>query len=115
MMPQSTYWKFNNMKKVIRDGKVAIIYSPRYGAGWYSWHGIEELLYDPNIVDMVERAEDYENIIKYCYKTYGEKNGLGGAEGLKIFWLDQGTEFYIDQYDGAESVVTKSAITWLSA
>ena len=26
------------MEKVIRDGKVAVLYSPGYGAGWsYSW------------------------------------------------------------------------------
>ena len=114
-MPQSAYWKFNNMKKVIRDNKVAIIYSPRYGAGWYSWHGIEELLYDPNIVDMVERAEDYENIIKYCDEIYGENAYFGGADQVQLFWLDQGTEFYVDEYDGSESIVTKSDIKWLLA
>ena len=26
-----------NMQKVIRDGKVAVLYSPGYGAGWYTW------------------------------------------------------------------------------
>ena len=103
------------MKKVIRDNKVAIIYSPRYGAGWYSWHGIEELLYDSNIVDMLERAEDYENIIKYCHEVHGEKSYFEGADHLQLFWLDQGTEFYIDEYDGAESIVTKSSIKWLLA
>jgi hypothetical protein len=103
------------MEKVIRDGKVAILYSPRHGAGWYSWHGIEELVYDPKIVDMVQRGEDYENILKYCCQVYGEKAYFNGADQLKIFWLDQGTEFYIDEYDGAELVVTKSIIKWLLA
>ena len=103
------------MKKLVRDGKVAILYSPRFGAGWYSWHGIEELMYDPKIVNMVERKEDHENIVKYCYKVYGEKAFIMAADHLQIFWLDQGTEFYIDEYDGAESVVTKKDITWLSA
>ena len=41
------------MEKVIRDGKVAVLYSPGYGAGWFSWHGIEELLYDPVVVGMI--------------------------------------------------------------
>ena len=29
-------WKWDNynMEKVIRDGKVAVLYSPGYGAGW---------------------------------------------------------------------------------
>jgi len=103
------------MKKVILDGKVAILYSPRHGAGWYSWHGIEELVYDPNIVDMVERGEDPDTIQKYCLEVYGKKSYFGGADQLQIFWLDQGTEFYIDEYDGAEIVVTKSIIKWLLA
>ena len=32
------------MKKLTKDGKVAVLYSPDFGAGWYSWHAIEELL-----------------------------------------------------------------------
>ena len=114
-MQQSAYLEFDKMEKVIRDGKVAILYSPRYGAGWYSWHNIEELLNDPKIVDMVERSDDYENIVKYCHELHGEKAYFDGADHLQIFWLDQGTEFYIDEYDGAEMVVTESNIKWLSA
>jgi hypothetical protein len=51
------------MNKVVRDGKVAVIYSPHYGAGWYSWHGIPELLFDPAVVAMIEtdRYEDIES------------------------------------------------------
>ena len=45
------------MEKVIRDGKVAVLYSPGYGAGWYSWHDIEDLLYDPAVVEMVEKGK----------------------------------------------------------
>jgi hypothetical protein len=26
------------IKKVIRDGKVAVLISDGYGAGWYSWN-----------------------------------------------------------------------------
>jgi hypothetical protein len=54
------------MDKVIRDGKVAVLYSPGYGAGWYSWHDNEELLYDPVIVDMVESKKHYTEIVTYC-------------------------------------------------
>ena len=105
------------MKKVIRDGKVAILYSPGFGSGWYSWHGIEELFYDPNIVDMLERGKDPDAIKKYCLEVHGKdkKSYLGGVDQLQVFWLDQGTEFYIDEYDGAESIVTKSDIKWLLA
>ncbi|MBD2201667.1 hypothetical protein H6G33_09940 [Calothrix sp. FACHB-1219] len=44
------------MKKVIRDGKVAVLYSPEYGAGWYSWHKKEELLFLPELVEILESS-----------------------------------------------------------
>lgn len=103
------------MEKVIRDGKVAIVYSPGYGAGWFSWHGIEQLVYDPKIVDMVEREEDPDNIVKHCHEVHSESHYYGGAGQLAIYWLDEGTEFYIDEYDGAECVVTKNDIGWMTA
>lgn len=33
------------MDKVIRDGMVAVIYSPGYGAGWSSWNRDYPLLW----------------------------------------------------------------------
>lgn len=42
------------MEKLVRDGKVAILYSKGYGAGWYSWHGIKELIFHPKLIEMVE-------------------------------------------------------------
>ena len=37
--------------RVIRDGLVAVVYSPGFGAGWYTWNlESPEILFDPNIV-----------------------------------------------------------------
>lgn len=42
------------MEKVIRDGKVAVLYSKDFGAGWSTWNdGLEELVFHPKIVEMV--------------------------------------------------------------
>ena len=44
------------MTKYIRDGEVAVLYSPGYGAGWSTWaegSEREQLLYDPDIVQLV--------------------------------------------------------------
>lgn len=30
------------MKKLIRDGKVAVLVSPGFGAGWSTWNGDDE-------------------------------------------------------------------------
>lgn len=92
------------MEKVIRDGKVAVLYSPGYGAGWYSWHDREELLFDPNIVKLVEDNEK-DQIPSYVEQKYpGVYVCTLGADDLHIEWVPEGTAFEIDEYDGSESV-----------
>jgi len=103
------------MDKVIRDGKVAVLYSPGYGAGWYSWHGIGELLYDPVIVGMIESKKHYNEIIEYCQSIYGDNRCFSGAEDLTIEWIDIGREFRIDEYDGSESIEYKDELDWHAA
>ena len=53
-----------NMEKVIRDDKVAVLYSPGYGAGWSTWCSnddlIETLLFHPLIVKKVESGLEKE-------------------------------------------------------
>jgi hypothetical protein len=102
------------MKKVIRDGKVAVLYSPGYGAGWYSWHSIPELIYDPVVVEMVENLTPSEDIVTYCEDRYPE-GYYGGAEDLTIYWINEAEEFIIEQYDGSESIQFKSQMKWLKA
>ncbi len=48
------------MEKVIRNGMVAVLVSPGYGAGWYSWNDHKELLFHPKIVEMVEKRRTEE-------------------------------------------------------
>lgn len=103
------------MEKVIRDGLVAVLYSPGYGAGWYSWHGIEELLYDPVVVGMVEAKVSENNIVEYCHKKYDEEEYFGGADDLTIKWIVEGEQFVIEEYDGAESIKFKSDFKWITA
>jgi hypothetical protein len=100
------------MDKVIRNGKVAVLYSPGWGVGWFSWHGIEDLLYDPVVVGMVESKESEDTIIEYCHGKYDPDGYFRGAEDLTIKWIDVGTEFVIREYDGAESIEYKEHCPW---
>jgi hypothetical protein len=104
------------MNKVIRDGFVAVLYSPGWGAGWYSWHNVPELVYDPAIVAMVERSATSNEIIAYCEQKYPSfTHCYAGAEDLVIEWIEEGTEFIIDEYDGNESIQLRSEMEWLVA
>jgi hypothetical protein len=101
------------MNKVRRDGKVAVIYSPHYGAGWYSWHLIPELLFDPAVVAMIE-TDRYEEIESYCAEHWPDAY-IGDPEDLTIAWVEEGCEFQIEEYDGAEKLRFKDREQWIVA
>lgn len=114
-----------SLPKLIRDGKVAVLYSPGYGAGWYSWHSIEELLYDPVLVEMVEayrvnerptpeQVFDFtESVERHCSKY--KDCYFGGADDLEVMWLPVGTNFRIHEYDGSETVEVRDEMHWMVA
>ena len=45
------------VKKLIRDGKVGVIISPDFGAGWSTWNDDEDreaMLFDSELIIMME-------------------------------------------------------------
>lgn len=102
--------------RVVRDGCVAVLYSPGYGAGWYTWHHKEELLFDPNIVQMVleDRRDDIEDYVMGLYQDEDDPY-MGGAYDLTVGWVPLGGKFRIDEYDGSESLVLEENESWLIA
>lgn len=93
------------MSKVIRNGKVAVLYSPGFGAGWYTWNTEHpECIYDPDVVALVEayKNDDVPVLMKEKYK--GDYFYSSGAYQLTIAWIPEGTRFHIHEYDGSESI-----------
>jgi hypothetical protein len=101
------------MEKLIRNDQVAVLISPGYGAGWYAWHGIEELVFDPSVVEWVERQE-LDKIQAYMELRYPEAY-CGGLKDLVVVWVPEGDQFRIEEYDGAESLVLASQQRWMTA
>lgn len=60
-------------------------------------------MYDKEIVEAV-LADDRELAAKIAERKY-ENFYTGGAEDLCIRWIDIGTSFEIQEYDGSESVI----------
>jgi len=103
------------MEKVIRDGKVAILISHGYGAGWYTWNtDYQELLFNPKLVKMVEDGRAKEIDKDWVKENLGISIYAGGAEGLSIYWLPIGTCFKVEEYDGAESLETFDDLTLIA-
>ena len=45
------------MEKVIKDGKVGVLVSPGFGAGFYTWGYPEEAIFDPTLIELVENEK----------------------------------------------------------
>lgn len=100
--------------RVIRDGKVAVLYSPGFGAGWSTWaHNGENVIFDPVIVGYVER-EAWDELSTYMEMRYPDMY-TGGMRDLTVAWLPVGTLFRINEYDGNESIETKEDMNWVIA
>ena len=101
------------MEKVIRNGKVAVLVSGGFGAGWYSWNSShEKLIFHPTLVALVEAGRQSEITEEWVELELGLKGiYCGGARNLDIEWLDEGTQFEIEEYDGSESIRTMSDLT----
>ena len=103
------------MERCVRDGRVAVLVSPGFGAGWYSWHGIEALLFDPAVVELVESGAESSVIQQYCEELYGDEPYFGGAGDLIVEWVPVGARFRVHEYDGSESLVFESEERWVVA
>jgi len=96
------------MEKVIRDGKVAVLYSPGYGAGWYTWNQDHpECLFDPKTVEWVEGGK-----VGPCPFVLGmdEHFCYLGEDTLAITWLPEGTAFEVEEYAGFETIKTIASL-----
>ena len=102
------------MNKLIEDGKVAVLYSPGFGAGWYTWnYDTPEILFDPAIVKFVENKK-WAELDTYVTLKYPEIY-KGGMTDLEVEWIPEGTLFKVSEYDGSESIEYKENDHWMVA
>lgn len=101
------------MNKVIRDGKVAVLISYGYRAGFHSWGAPLEAIFDPKLVELVE-SEDFDGANEYVRNTYPGVY-TGGVGDLVVVWVDEGEDFIINEYDGNESIQLKNKTEWITA
>ena len=105
------------MDRVVKDGMVAVVFSPGYGAGWSSWnrkYSEEELIFDPGLVDLVLAGKEQKEIEVYATLKWPDAY-LGGLGDLDIIWVPMGTKFHILEEDGNEMVVQNNDIEWITA
>lgn len=96
--------------RVVRNGKVAVLVSGSYGAGWSTWgseHLREEKMFCPKLVEAIEAGMSKAERHKLATELFpGEY--AGGVSALKIEWVPEGEPIRIHEYDGAESIRSAS-------
>lgn len=107
------------MDKYFKNGKVGILVSPGCGAGWSTWgHGDREFLcMDKTLVRMKLDKVDFNKVEEYIRKTKGDAYHVCmiGWDKTVVEWLDQGTNFIIEEHDGSESLRPISSIVMMTA
>jgi hypothetical protein len=102
------------VNKLIRNGRVAVLYSPDHGAGWFSWNTrYPEILFDPALVELVEQ-EKWDELQAFVTLKYPDIYA-GGLRDLQIEWIPEGTQFIVNEYDGNESIQTRDSTDWHTA
>lgn len=119
------------------DGTYVAVVIAERGA-WFARHRIEDLMYDPYIVHMVQEKESYMEedydregwtveqreawgnaVIEYCRKMYPDIKpyALESVLWLGICWVRVGRRFVV-QYEGEESgehLMFEDVMGWLDA
>ena len=101
------------MEKVIKDGKVGVLVSPGFGAGFSTWGAPIEAIFNPTLIELVQQ-EKVQEAIDFVEKTW-EDVYSGGVQDLRVFWVPEGSEFIIEEYDGSESLMLKTDYNWIKA
>lgn len=98
----------NYSKRYDDQGLVAVLISPGFGAGWSTWCSVdsqrEAMLFDSRLVDYILQTGT-QGLGEYA-ESLGYDTYMGGAEDIRIEWLEPGTRFLIEEYDGSESLRT---------
>jgi hypothetical protein len=101
------------MNKLVKDGKVAVLISPGFGAGWSTWNREQlDMLFDAGLADLVLKG-DPEQILAYATVKWPNAY-LGGIEDLTVAWVDQGQLIKVNEYDGSESIEYRDSDDWIT-
>ncbi len=97
------------MEKYIKDGKVGVLYSPGYGAGWSTWahddSARESMVFCKELCEAVDKGLPLQQIKVIAHEHFPDMY-LGGLDDIKLVFIKPGTRFRIDEYDGSEYIIS---------
>ena len=106
-------------ERLVRDGRVAVLYSPGYGAGWSTWQILADrvpMMFSPQIADIVDRGLPNWQSQAYAVALVKHPDAfLRGMDDLRVRWLPIGTKFRVMEHDGNEWIEVIDEIDWIIA
>jgi hypothetical protein len=90
------------MKMFKKNGKVGVIISTGFGAGFSTWND-RNMAIDFDLVEAFLKG-DMTRFKYIADEKYGDWYD-GGTVSLKVEWVPEGSRFMIEEYDGRESLV----------
>jgi hypothetical protein len=109
-----------------KDGKIGVLVSPEYGAGWSTWNNAE-LAYDKRVVEFWLSHKDDKEFMEtvgsdgyYCGESKAYKEAarffksigyekcpyMGGFSTIVLMFVPRGIPWRISEDDGAEELET---------
>lgn len=104
------------VEKLIRNNMKAVVHTKAYGGGWSTWAPDkyqERLCLDKTIASLV-LDKDWDRLLEFCKKEFGEEVYLGGIGNLVVTWIDEYAPFKIIEYDGREIVEVRDWEEWFN-
>lgn len=97
------------MEKYVKDGKVAVLVSPGWGAGWSTWaneRSKDQLAMDSRFVKAKLDGLDEGELEELVKCVFGEDAYVyfGGWSNVEVEWVPVGEIFEITEYDGHEEL-----------
>lgn len=108
----------SEIKKMVKDGEVAVLISPGYGAGWSTWNLSEDnskqMLFSPELAAAILAGSTPKEVETLAVSLFPDAYH-GGAMYLEVEWVPVGKRFIVTEYDGAESLKHLEEVDWYIA
>ena len=93
-------------EKYIEGNHVAVLYARDGNIGWYTEHGIYNLIFDKDLVDMITKPYNPDIVLDYCQRKYGIDSCYKAIPYLRVEWVPVGSMIYIQSDDGWKRLIS---------